>query len=198
MDSSLSFIKHINNLQTKVKARLAFLFRNKASFTHASKCTLVKTTVLPILDYDDIIYKMAPNTALKKLDTIHHSAIRFATNAPYHTHHCDLYKLVGWPSLHTRRLHHWFLFIYKTILGKAPLYLSSLFHAAHNTYHTRSSNLIKFSIPPTSTTFGHNAFRFASVHDWNILQNTLKLTSLIPISTFKQNLENYIVDSCSC
>lgn len=197
LDSSLSFITHINNLQTKVKARLAFLFRNKASFTYATKCTLVKMTVLPILDYGDIIYRMAPNTALKKLDTIYHSAIRFATNAPFHTHHCDLYKL-GWPSLHTRRLHHWFLFIYKTILGKTPLYLSSLLHAVHNTYYTRSSNLIKFSTPPTSTTFGRNAFRFAAVYDWNILQNTLKLTSLIPISTFKQNLQNYIVDSCSC
>jgi len=106
-----------------------------------------------------------------------------------------------WPLLwvgNTRRLHHWFLFIDKTILGKAPFYLSSVLHAAHNTYHTRSSNLIKFSILSTSTTFGHNAFHFASVHDWNILQNTLKLTSLIPISTFKQNLEKYIVNSCSC
>ncbi|XDV45360.1 hypothetical protein PO909_013474, partial [Leuciscus waleckii] len=91
LDSSLSFITHINNLQTKVKARLAFLFRNKASFTHATKCTLVKMTVLPILDYGDIIYRMAPNTALKKLDTIYHSAIRFVTNAPFHTHHCDLF-----------------------------------------------------------------------------------------------------------
>ncbi|KAJ8393484.1 hypothetical protein AAFF_G00059570 [Aldrovandia affinis] len=44
-------------------------------------------TVLPILDYGDIIYRTASETALKKLDTLHHAAIRFATNAPFHTHH---------------------------------------------------------------------------------------------------------------
>ena len=85
LDSSLSFNAHINKPQTKIKARLAFLFRNKASFTHAAKHTLVKMTVLPILDYGDIIYRTASETALKKLDTLHHSAIRFATNAPFHT-----------------------------------------------------------------------------------------------------------------
>ena len=43
-------------------------------------------------------------------------------------HHCNLYNLVDWTSLHTRRLHHWFLLIYKSILGITPLYLSSLLH----------------------------------------------------------------------
>lgn len=57
----------INILQAKVKARLAFLFRKKASFTHATKHTLVKITLLIILDYGDIIYKMASSSALKKL-----------------------------------------------------------------------------------------------------------------------------------
>uniref|UniRef100_A0A8C7LEE9 Transmembrane protein 178B n=1 Tax=Oncorhynchus kisutch TaxID=8019 RepID=A0A8C7LEE9_ONCKI len=32
---------------------------------------------------------------------VYHSAIRFITKAPYTTHHCDLYALVAWPSLHT-------------------------------------------------------------------------------------------------
>ena len=36
LNSSLSFSTHINNLQTKVKARLAFLFCNKASFTRSA------------------------------------------------------------------------------------------------------------------------------------------------------------------
>ena len=45
---------------------------------------------------------------------------------PYTTHHCDLYGLVGWPSLHTRRQTHWLQVIYNTLLGKALPYLSSL------------------------------------------------------------------------
>ena len=64
-----------------------------------AKHTLVKLTILPILDFSDVIYKIASNTLLSKLDVVYHSAIRYVIKAPYTTHHCDLYALVGWPSL---------------------------------------------------------------------------------------------------
>ena len=199
LDSSLSFSTHINNIQIKVKARLAFLFRNKASFTRSAKLTLVKMTILPIVDYGDTIYKMASKTALHKLDVLHHSAIRFATNAPFNTHHCELFKLVDWPSLQTRRLRHWLQFIYKTLLGKTPYYLSSLLHLSRSTYRTRSSELIKLINPLTRTTFGRNSFHFAAAFDWNKIQDTLKLTAFISQSAFKQKLNYVLVDPpCSC
>ena len=68
---------------------------NKASFIHAAKHTLVKLTILPVLDFGDVIYKTASNTLLSKLDAVCYSAIRFVTKDPYTTHHCDLYALVG-------------------------------------------------------------------------------------------------------
>ena len=40
----------LKHLQSKVKSRIGFLFHNKASFTHSAKHTLVKLTILPILD----------------------------------------------------------------------------------------------------------------------------------------------------
>ena len=36
LDCKLSFQTHIKHLQYKVKSRIVFLFRNKASFTHAA------------------------------------------------------------------------------------------------------------------------------------------------------------------
>uniref|UniRef100_A0A8K9UIW2 Reverse transcriptase domain-containing protein n=1 Tax=Oncorhynchus mykiss TaxID=8022 RepID=A0A8K9UIW2_ONCMY len=126
LDCKLSFHTHIKHLQSKIKSRIGFLFRNKASFTHAARLTLVKLTILPILHFGDVIYKIASNTLLSKLDTVYHSAIRFVTKSPYTTHHCDLYALVGWPSLHIRRQTHWLQVIYKSMLGKALPYLSLL------------------------------------------------------------------------
>jgi hypothetical protein len=82
------------SLPIQLKSRIGFLYRNKASLTHAAKHTLVKLTILPILDFGDVIYKVASNTLLNKLDAVYHSAIRFFTKAPYTTHHCDLYALV--------------------------------------------------------------------------------------------------------
>jgi hypothetical protein len=78
----LSFQTHIKHLQSKIKSRIVFLFRNKASFTHAAKHTLVKLTILPILN---LIYKIASNTLLSKCDAVYHSAICFVTKSPYTT-----------------------------------------------------------------------------------------------------------------
>ena len=58
-----------------MKSRIGFLFRNKESFTHAAKHTLVKLTILPILDFGDVICKIASNTLLNILDAVYHSAI---------------------------------------------------------------------------------------------------------------------------
>ena len=146
-DCTLSFQTHIKHLQSKIKSRISFLFRNKASFTHAAKLTLIKLTILPILVFGDVIYKIASNTLLSKLDAVYHSAIRFVTKSPYTTQYCNLYALVGWPSLHIRRQTHWLQVIYKSMLGKALPYLSSLVTITTPTRSTRSSRSISLIIP---------------------------------------------------
>ena len=148
LDCKLSFQTHIKHLQSKMKSRIGFLFCNKASFTYVAKHTLVKLTILPILDFGDVIYKIASNTLLNKLDAVYHSAIRFVTKAPYTSHHCDLYVLVGWPSLHIRRQTHWLQVIFKYLLGKALPYLSSLVTIATATSSSSSSRHIFQWSPP--------------------------------------------------
>jgi hypothetical protein len=83
LDCKLSFQTHIKHLQSKIKSRICFLFRNKASFTHAAEHTLVKLTILLFLDFGNVIYKIASNTLLSKLDVVYHRAIRFVNKAPY-------------------------------------------------------------------------------------------------------------------
>lgn len=79
LDSALTFKPHIVKLRSKVRARL---YRNKLCFTRPAKYLLVQMSVLPILDYGDVIYKAASNAALRKLDALYHSAIRFVTGVP--------------------------------------------------------------------------------------------------------------------
>ena len=88
--------------------------------TRGAVNSLQEQITAKILDFGDVIYKIASNTLLSKLDAVYHSAIRFVTKAPYTTHHCDLYALVGSPSLHICRQTHWLQVIYKSMLGKAP------------------------------------------------------------------------------
>ena len=70
LDCKLSFQTHIKHLQSKIKSRIGFLFRSKASFTHAAKHTLVKLTILLTLDFGSVIFKIASNTLLNKSITV--------------------------------------------------------------------------------------------------------------------------------
>jgi hypothetical protein len=120
LDCALSLSQHISKLQAKVKSRLGFLYHNRSSFTPAAKLTLIQMTILTMLDYGDIIYRSAGKGALERLDVLYHSAIRFATNAPYRTHHCTLYYSVFCSSLYTHRKTCCLMLIYKTLLGLTP------------------------------------------------------------------------------
>lgn len=48
-------------------------------------------TTLPILDNGDLIYRSASKNPLNKLDVIDHTAIDFATGAPFNTPHWSVF-----------------------------------------------------------------------------------------------------------
>ena len=135
---------------------------------------------------------------LSKLDVVYHSAIRFVTKVPYTTHHCDLYALVGWHSQHIRRQTHWLQVIYKSLLGKAPSYLSSLVTIATPTHSTCSSWYISLVIPKANNSFGSLSFQISAANDWNELQKSLKLETYISLSNFKHQLSEQLTDHCTC
>jgi hypothetical protein len=122
------------------------------------------------------------------LDAVYHSAIRFVTKAPRTTHHCNLYALVGWPSFHIRRQTHWLQVIYKSLLGKALPYLSSLVTIAAPTSSTHSSSYISLVIPKANSSIGRISFQFSAANDWNELQKSLKLETHISLTNFKHQL----------
>jgi hypothetical protein len=132
------------------------------------------------------------------LDVVYHSAIRFVTKAPYTTNHCDLYALVSWPSLHIRRQTHWLQVIYKSMVGKALPYLSSLITLTTPTRSTCSSRYISLVIPKANISFGRLSFQFSAASDWNELQKSLKLETYISLTNFKHQLSEQLTDRCSC
>ena len=90
---------------------------------------------------------IASNTQLSKLDAVYNSANRFVTKAPYTSRNA----LVGWSSLHIRHQTHWLQVIYKSLLGKALPYLSSLVTIATPTRSIRSSRYFSLVIPKAKT-----------------------------------------------
>uniref|UniRef100_A0A8K9XU57 Reverse transcriptase domain-containing protein n=1 Tax=Oncorhynchus mykiss TaxID=8022 RepID=A0A8K9XU57_ONCMY len=198
LDCKLSFQTHIKHLQSKVKSRIGFLFRNKASFTHAAKHTLVKLTILPNPRLWRCHLQNSLQYPTQQIGCSLSQCNPFCHQSPIYQSPIDLYALVGWPSLHTRRQTHWLHVIYKTLLGKVPPYLSSLVTIASPTSSARSSMYISLVTPKTNSFFGRLSFQFSAANDWNELQKSLKLETLISLTSFGHQLSEQLTDYCTC
>ena len=199
LDSALSFSQHISKLQAKVKSRFGFFYRNRFSFTPAAKLALIQMTslpmiqmtILPMLDYGDITYRSAGKGALELLNILYNLVIRFATNAPYRTHHYTP-LLTGNLCIPVARPNDLCLFI-KTLLGFTPPNLRYLLQPSSSTYNTCSASHILLKVPKAHTSLDHSSFQFPLACNWNELQQTLKLDSFFSISSFKDLIQMMFV-----
>jgi hypothetical protein len=93
---------------------------------------------------------------------------------------------------------HWLQVIYKSLLGKAPPYLSSLVTIAAPIHSTRSSRSISLVISKAKSSFGRLSFQFSAANDWKELQKSLKLESYISLTNFKNQLSEQFNNHCTC
>ncbi len=198
LEEDLSFKLHVKQLLSKLRLQLGFYFRNSACFSQSAKRKLVEATFLPVLDYGDVFYRNTTKALLQSLDSVYHSALRFITRTNYYTHHCALYEMVGWPSLHLRGYKHWLILVYKAIVGQLPLYMTSLLTVNSQGYNLRSSRYILLNVPLMKTEFGKTAFIYSAPTAWNEIQRSLKLTVFISINEFKLYLNQLFQIVCTC
>ena len=198
LDEKITFNTHIEVLAKKLRMKLGFLYRHRSCFPWSTRKKLIEALFISALDYGDIIYRNASATTLKSLDPVYHSALRFITGDSYNTHHCILYNKVGWPSLTTRRDQHWFLFVFKAIIGNLPSYLNSLLKWKSIPHHTRSQDCLMLETSHATTNSGKSAFKCSAPHTWNTLQTSLKYKVLPPLSRFRSDISILVNLNCTC
>ncbi len=166
-DSQLTFKLHIDKLLSKLKLKLRFYYRNRSLFSLKARKYLVSATFLPLLDYGDLLYMNAPGYYLKNL------TLFFI--APYALLLVVVIKHII--VLYTRRLSYhrcildWYCFIYKSICGLTPSYLSLSFSKSKVCYNLRSNDPLYFKVPRVRTELGKKGFGYNASLAWNNLQS---------------------------
>lgn len=130
-------------------------------------------------------YMHASASTLKPLHVIYHSALRLASGAASATHHCTLYRLVG-------RTSSW------ALIGKLPIYISSLLAQSINTYNACFSNRLVLKNPIIRTELGGSAFSVYAPYIGNHLQLTLRLNSFTPFTHFTSLITTFRSFTCTC
>ena len=124
---------------------MVLLRKFQQSLPGSSLLTLYKTFIGSRLDYADIIYEQAYNSAFHdKLESIQYNACLSITGAIRGTSTENIYEEIGSESLKSRRLFRKLCYFYKIFNEKSPSYLFNLIPNFTRVPNTRLSH----NIPP--------------------------------------------------
>ncbi|GFU83045.1 putative RNA-directed DNA polymerase from transposon X-element [Trichonephila clavipes] len=105
-DSKLTFLLHVLYLRKKCERSLSILKVLSNTLWGADRVSLLRVyqaLILSRLDYGCVVYGSARTSVLKRLDTIHHSALRICSGAFRTSPVTSLYVVCHQPPLELRR-----------------------------------------------------------------------------------------------
>ena len=162
---------------------------NFSKFCQDHLFSLYKTFIRSRLDYADIIYDRAFNSAFHdKLESIQYNACLEITGAIRGTSTEKMYQELGLESLKSRRWFRKLCHFYKIFNEKSPSYLFNLIPNFHRVYNTRLS----YNISPIKVRHDYfkNSFLPSAITEWNKLDLNIRNSEIL--NAFKKKLPNFI------
>ena len=136
----LNFSEHIKSITKKVSKTMGLLRKFQQILPRSNLPTIYKTFIRSRLDYADIIYDQAYNSAFHdKLESIQYNACLAITGTIRGTSTEKIYQELGLESLKSRRWSRKLCHFYKIFNDKSPSYLFNLIPNFNNIHNTRLS-----------------------------------------------------------
>ena len=101
-----SWHQHIDYIKQKAWFRIHIMRKLKFKLDHKSLETIYLTFTRPLLEYGDVIWDNCTQYEKNELDKIQNEAARITTGTTKLVSLDNLYKEVGWQTLHRRRHDH--------------------------------------------------------------------------------------------
>ena len=173
----------------KISKTISLLRKIQQILPRSSPLTIYKTFIRSRLDYADIIYDQAYNSAFHdKLESIQYNACLAITGAIRGTSTEKIYQELGLESLKSRRWFRKLCHFYKIFNEQSPSHLFNLMPNFNRVHNTRLS----YNIPPIKVRHDYfkNSFFPSAISEWNKLD--LNIGNSASLNTFKKKLLNFI------
>ena len=183
-----SWHQHIYYIKQKAWFRIHIMRKLKFKLDRKSLETIYLTFIRPLLEYGDVIWDNCTQYEKNELDKIQNEAARITTGTTKLVSLDNLYKEVGWQTLHRRRQDHKITLFYKMFNQLTPVHLSSLIPQQVNAishHNLRNSNDIHTI--RSNTSLYHNSFLPSTLRQWNSLP--VEVRQLNTLSSFKTFLK---------
>lgn len=141
------------------------------------------------LDYCDALYAGISSSSLSRLQLFQYSAARLLTSTCKQEHITLVLAAFHWLSVHFRIDFKILLFVFKSLKGLAPLYISDLLIKYAPPRALRSNDQLLLTIPPSRLkSRGDRAFADIGPKLWNKLPLRVRLA---PMPIFKSLLKTH-------
>ena len=191
IDENLSFKKHIKNVSNNAMFRLRSLRHVRSHFDKSSFQIIIHATVTSLLDYCNSLLSDLPTSSLRHLQLVQNFAARLVLNRRKSCHITPLLHELHWLPIESRIKFKVLLFIYKSLNGLAPPYLSDLLTIYEPSRTLRSSNNFDLAIPRYNKNhFGGCAFSVYGPKVWKDLPHHLKTEPSVDI--FIKHLKTHL------
>ena len=182
-------MEHIKSITKKISKTMGLLRKFQQILPRSTLLTIYKTFIRSRLDYADIVYDQAYNSAFHdKLESIQYNACLAVTGAIRGTSTEKIYEELGLESLKSRRWFRKLCHFYKIFNDKSPSYLFNLIPNFNRVHNTRLS----YNIPTIKVKHDYfkNSFFPSAISEWNKLD--LNIRNSASLNAFKKRLLNFI------
>ena len=180
---------HINDIYSKACTRLNVLRMLKYSLDRNSLEKLYFGFIRPILEYGNIVWDNCTNQESDLIESVQYEAARIVTGMRRGTSRLKLYNELGWDSLRERRKKQKIIFVYKSLNGYLPTYISEHITSYINieeNYPFRNQRF--FNIPRSNTQSYKNSFFPSALDLWNNLEHEIR--NVTSLAMLKKKLNN--------
>ena len=183
LDSTLSFVQHIECISRKINSRISILGRTSSYLSKRLCLLLYKSLIVPHFDYCDIVWDTCSSHLKHRLQTLQNRALRIINKVNRRTPISDLHKLSNILTLQQRRDYHMSTFMYKATHGLQPAYICEKFLPLNNihSYTTRSASTNSVHISYVKTNGGKNRISYRGAVDWNNLLPEIRMAPTLSL-----------------
>ncbi|XP_026176392.1 uncharacterized protein LOC113138288 [Mastacembelus armatus] len=191
MDRDLKFDKQIGAVVKSVFFHLRRLAKLRPLVSKQHFELVIHAFVTSRLDYCNALYLGVSQASLLRLQLVQNAAARLLTGTRKYKHITPILAALHWLPVSFRVHFKVLLFVFKSLNGLAPPYLTELLHPYTPSRSLRSADLQLLEVPKTRRKLrGDRSFSVAAPRLWNNLP--LNIRQAPTLAMFKVQLKTYL------
>ena len=191
LDKHMTFDDQIDHVCKSSINHLRNLFRIRRYLDVNAASTVIHAFITTRLDYCNHLYIGLPKYKVEKLQKIQNIAARYVTGARKYDHITPILVQLHWLPVSYRIVFKHLLFVYKSLNGLCPQYLTNLLEHRKSARSLRSNSQDLLVQPSCKTkTYGDRAFSVCAPKIWNSVPLEIRHSSTVLL--FKKKLKTFL------